>query len=115
MTHRFAICLAIAASLFAAPRPAAAAITTVFDTVDAVEIATSGLGYNIIVTGIVAGGTTPTTLTFFFSGTSSGQESQARQCERLAVLAMSKPGKYQFGIGPGSVPSSGCKLILRTP
>lgn len=112
MTHRFAICLAIASMTFVAPRPAAAAITNVFDTVDAVEITYDGAsgGELVKVTGIQAGGTVPTTLTFNFSGNAA----RAERCERLAVIAMSKPGKFQFGIGGGSGQYS-CKLILRTP
>ena len=108
MAHRLAICLAIASSILAAPRPAAAAITHVFDTVDAVEI--SGTAINV--TGILAGQTAPTTVMFEFY-----DAGRVQRCERLAVLAMSKPGKYQFGIGGPSGPNltPSCKLALRTP
>jgi hypothetical protein len=92
MTHRLAICLAIASLTFMAPRPAAAAVTHTFDTVDAVEITNLGGDNNniIIVTGILAGQTTPTTQTFVFGSAVD----HARQCERFALIALSRPGKY---------------------
>jgi hypothetical protein len=120
MTHRLAICLAVASLTFVAPRPADAAITSLFDTVDAVESTNefvSGVGNAqvIKVTGILVGGTVPTTQTFTFAGIT--HLDQGARCERLALLAMSKPGKYQFGIGSTNTAGTngGCKLILRTP
>jgi hypothetical protein len=116
MTHRFAICLAIASLILAIPQPAAATITTEFDTVDAVEIANnSSNSYLVIVTGIRTGESAPTTQTFGVTNSTNSDDSRVRQCERFAVLAMSKPGKYRFGIGGGSYSSGGCKLTLRTP
>jgi hypothetical protein len=116
MMHRFAICLAIASLLFVAPRPAAAATTHTFDTVDAVELTAHLAGGNprVIVTGILVGQTTPTTITFSFFTSS---QHLAVQCQDLAVLAMSRPGKYQFAIGSDGSSSNpgGCKLILRAP
>lgn len=110
MTHRLAICLAIVSLTFVAPRPAAASITRVFDTVDAIEIEDDlNIGHLVKVTGILAGGTAPTTLTFSFGNAAA----LAERCERLAVIAMAKPGKFQFGIGISQY--RGCKLILRTP
>jgi hypothetical protein len=103
MTHRIAACLALASLTFVAPRPAAAAVTHTFDTVDAVEIVNGS--DTLVVTGILVGQTTPTTLSFYFVGV---------RCERLAVIAMSKPGKFRFGIG-SSGGSGSCKLILQTP
>jgi hypothetical protein len=122
MSHRLAIGLVIASMIFMAPRPAAAAITpTVFDTVDSVE-AYYQSEYTLTVKGILAGGTTPTTHTFNFynsSGGSSVESALAERCERFAVLAMSKPGKYQLSItweasGSDKI-NRGCKLILRAP
>jgi hypothetical protein len=110
MTHRLAACLAIASLTFMAARPAAAATTHTFDTVDALEIEyNSNSGNIVIVTGILVGQMTPTTHTFAFNGYGD----DARQCERFAVIAMSKPGKYRFAIG--TMYNKGCKLILRTP
>lgn len=120
--HRLTLCLVIASSSLAAPRPAAAAATDVYDTVDSAEVnnADSNFGNNptLTVVGIPAGGTTPFSRTYFFSGPlSPATLDTAMHCQRLAVIAMSRPGKFQFAIGPG--PSSGsahgCKLILRAP
>jgi hypothetical protein len=121
MTHRLAICLAIASLIFMAPRPAAAAITPVFDTVDAVQIDyPSGIaGRTLTVTGIVAGGTAPVTYTFNFPNYSDSQNADlVGRCERFALITMSKPGKYQLAFGPYNTTNSnytGCKLILRAP
>jgi len=123
MTHRLAYCLVIA-SLALAPRRSAAdsGITDVFDTVDSVRIKNhdtcSGCTHALVVVqGIRVGGSGPVTLTFDF-GTN---KDMATRCEHLAVIAMSKPGKYQFGIGSdasGSNQDGGhgdCELILVTP
>jgi hypothetical protein len=120
MTRRFASCLAIALLTFMAPRPAAATspITTFFDAVDAVELGPADDGFSvhaIKVTGVVVGATAPTTHTFTFAPDTTGAD-QARRCELYAVLAMSKPGKFRFGIeANGSVAYASCKLIRRTP
>jgi hypothetical protein len=121
MTHRFACCLVIA-SLALAPRRSAAdpGIQVIYDTVDAVEIKNHDFGGNIhalvVVRGIRAGGSVPVTSSFDF-GTN---KDMATRCERLAVIAMSKPGKYQFGIGSDAISSNpdgghgDCELILVT-
>src|ERR1041384_3187093 len=93
-------------------------IQVVFDTVDSVEVknqtACSGCTSHtlVIVTGIPAGSSTPGTRSFDFVTNLD----MATRCEHLAVIAMSRPGKYQFGIG--SAGESGgqgdCELILVT-
>jgi hypothetical protein len=124
MMHRLAICLVIAAVSLAAPRPAAAVAVDVYDTVDSVEIdnsnsSVSGSPPTLQVTGIPAGATTPITRTYTFFASAAGVAvavDTAMHCQRLAVVAMSKPGKFQFAIGPApSFTAHGCKLILRTP
>jgi len=71
----------------------------------------------VFVTGIRHGDAVPSTQSFDF-GVSTDM---ATRCERLAVISMSKPGKYQFGIGAdafasgGSVGHGDCKLILVAP
>ena len=117
MMHRFAICLVIALSSLAAPRPAAAAATDVYDTVDSVEIDNRGglQGPFLVLTGIPAGLTTPVTTSYSFN--SSGFPASldiAMHCHRLALVAMSKPGKFQFAIGQAAN-TRGCKLSLRAP
>jgi hypothetical protein len=120
--YRLALCLVLVTYTFATPRSAAAAVTDFYDTVDSAEInkRDSGAGSNptLLVRGILAGGTAPITRSYVFTGTTNleGLET-AMHCHRLAVLAMSRPGKYQFAIGPGPNPSTatGCRLTLVTP
>lgn len=122
--HRLAICLVIALVSLAAPRPAAAIATDVYDTVDSVEIdnsnsSLSGSPPTLQVTGIPAGATTPVTRTYTFFASAAGVGvDTAMHCHRLAVVAMSKPGRFQFAIGQGTVSGNsarGCKLILVAP
>jgi hypothetical protein len=105
MTNRFTILLA-APLILAAPRPALAfaSPSTIFDTVDGVTIfqgsvCSSGIGCFthtfIDVTGIRKGQTTVSTVEFDFGD----QAPVAAHCQRLATVAMAKPGKYRFGIG----------------
>jgi hypothetical protein len=86
----------------------------VYETVDAVQ---SGPGdRRITITGIIAGQSTATTLTYtlrVISPTSSAEDVMAR-CDRFALLAMAKPGKYQFAT-VGIQGSLDCKLIVRAP
>jgi len=118
--HRLALCLVIVASTVVAPRPAAAAATDVYDAVDAVELinndSTFSTSPSLTLTAIPAGGTTPITRTYGFNGGVALALDTAMQCQRLAVVAMSKPGKFQFAIGTiGSNFVRGCKLIVRAP
>jgi len=88
----------------------------VYETVDAVEVA----GGLITVTGITAGHSTPSTLVYEVNDDSCGGRSaeSAARCDRLALLAMSKPGKFQFAttffLGNASCHFA-CKLLARTP
>jgi hypothetical protein len=120
MTHRLVACFVIATLMFAAPRRSAADATIqfVFNTVDSVEIKNQvaclgcPLHALVIVTGVPSSSGTPITRSFDF-GTNLDM---ATRCEHLAVIAMSKPGKYQLGIG-SDTDSGGhgdCKLILVT-
>jgi hypothetical protein len=121
MNSHLAFCLVVSSLAVAAPRSVAAdaGIQFVFNTVDSVEILDhdfcSGCAVRVVVTvkGILAGGSVPTIRTFDFSL----NVASATRCEHLAVIAMSKPGKYQFGIGAqGDSQGHGdCKLILVTP
>jgi hypothetical protein len=121
MMHRLAICLVIASVSLAAPRPAVASATDVYDTVDSVEVNSddpnASFNVSLVVTGIPAGGSTPITKIYNFGALSTaGNFEQAAHCQRLAVVAMSKPGKFQFAIGAfASSLNHSCKLILRTP
>jgi hypothetical protein len=103
------------ASLAVAEAPIAEA-SAVYETVDAVEV----WGNRITVTGIVSGQSAPSELQYLMldlGTTSGGLADSAARCDRLALLAMAKPGKYQFAMVRVE-PSSrrfGCKLIVRTP
>jgi hypothetical protein len=126
MANRFML-LCAALLIFVAPRPALADASagTVYDTVDGVEldqveICVFGCVTHTIVkvTGIRTGHSTPSTLSFDFVD----KADIAAHCQRLAMLAMSKPGKYQFGIGADGTPSSAataghgaCSLTLVNP
>jgi len=119
MTRHLVAGLMIASLIFAAPRSAAAAFfSSVFDTVDTVEINHDNMfGFpsaNVVVTGILSGGSVVVTRTFEFFNDAD----MAARCERFAVIAMSKPGRFQFAIGShnvGSGTGGGCRLILRAP
>jgi hypothetical protein len=108
------MCCAIAAFTFGSPPPAVAAFgdTTTYDTVDAVEV----LADQIKVTGIISGQGAPSTTLYGIVGSGSTDVAASR-CDRLALLAMSKPGKFRFALVEELTSSRrfGCKLIVRTP
>jgi len=117
----FVFGLVFAASA-ATPRPAAAFVTiqTVFDTVDSVELKNDSLcpsclvHVSVQVKGVVAGQSEPSSHFFDFGPNAD----VAAHCERLALIAMSKSGKYQFGIGAtidNTVGHGDCKLIRINP
>jgi hypothetical protein len=87
----------------------------VYDTVDAVSVG----GRRIIVTGIIAGQTAPSTFqyTIFDDSNSSGTTDAANRCDRLALLAMSKPGKFRLSMEhpDSSSFTFRCTLTVRTP
>jgi hypothetical protein len=119
MTRSLAACLVIAAFSLGSPPPARAAIgdTTTYDTVDAIE----AVGAQIKVTGIVAGQDVPTTKLYSVvnsSPTANGLGSTdvaASRCDRFALLAAAKPGKFQFAMVESQTNRFSCKLIVRTP
>lgn len=83
----------------------------VYDTVDAVQ---SDAAF-ITITGIVVGQSTATTSTYRIRSLINDGASAAR-CDRFALLAMAKPGKYQFAtVMVSSFPEFDCKLTVRTP
>ncbi len=111
-----AILAAILATSLVSPTPASADfpfVGQVYDTVDAVQ---SDLGF-ITITGIVVGQSAATTSSYFVDGTSStSSEDGVARCDRFALLAMAKPGKYQFAtVGPDRNDRFVCKLALRSP
>jgi hypothetical protein len=86
----------------------------VYDTVDAVQSGPSDR--DITITGIIVGQSTATTMTYFLRGNSptSTTEDVSARCDRFALLAMAKPGKYQFAT-VGTPGFFDCKLTVRAP
>lgn len=105
--HRFA---ALATAALISLSAAVAAADTTYDTVEAVE--TIG-DTEIKVTGIIAGQSTPTETIYELSGFNSTEK--GNRCDRLALLAMSKPGKFRLVMVDQQFQTVSCKLILRTP
>jgi hypothetical protein len=119
MTRHLMPSLAIAALAFVSSTPAAAeppiGNPAVYDTVDGIVV----WGFRIIVTGIISGQSAQSTFVYllFDEASSSGFASDtANRCDRLALLAMSKPGRFQFAVAhvPGSVLFR-CGLTVRAP
>ena len=109
MTRSLAACLVIAALTLGSPPPARAAsgdITT-YDTIDAIEVVAS----QITITGIVTGQGSPSTTAY----TIAVSDVDAARCDRLALLAASKPGKFQLAMLEQVFNRFACKLIVRTP
>ena len=121
--HRLALCLVFVTSTLAAPRPAAAAVSALYDTIDSAEVsqrANSTTSPSLTVQGILAGTSTPVTRTYFFnnnSGLGADGVETALHCQRLALMVMSKPGKFQFGIGRTDLPgfARGCRITRAAP
>jgi hypothetical protein len=94
------------------PNPAPGTASATYDTVDAIEVS----GSTIVVTGIISGQTTPTRLLYSIQDASGTTGTAAARCDRLALLAMSKPGKFQFAtVDLHSFGKFSCRLIVRTP
>jgi hypothetical protein len=119
---RFRGLVILAATLavwLASTTPASADIADsphVYETVDAVQ--SGPTDHQITITGIIAGQSTATTMSYPlrapFSSSVNANEDVTARCDRLALLAMAKPGKYQFAtvlVSGGFV----CKLIVRAP
>ena len=108
MLHRLSSVLVVAALVIppAVTQAGTGSLTYTFATVDGVKV----IDKLIYVTGIQVGASTPTEIPASFADSSA-----AERCDRLALIAMSKPGKYQFSI---LNPSSGtyyCDLSVVTP
>jgi len=124
MNYRFVIGAVFSLLTLAAARTVVAdvSVQVTFDTVDFVEIKNQDIcsgctGSNalVVIRGVPSGSSTTITSSFNF-GTN---KDMATRCERLAVIAMSKPGKYLFGIGANSSNPDGghgdCRLTLVAP
>jgi hypothetical protein len=127
MIRRLVLCLALAmlATLSSTPARGAVGSVTTFDTVDAIEatmVSDSNRPVGIKVTGILVGFASPTTVPVKLHSSAistvpgmAGVDPVAR-CDRMAMLAMSKPGKFQFALVETEISQLfTCKLIVRTP
>ncbi|WP_375768737.1 hypothetical protein NR798_44860 [Archangium gephyra] len=88
--------------------------TFVFETVDSYELLSGA--YQLTVTGILQGEAAPRTIAIVpTSLTSTAYDARVRSCERMALMAMSKPGQYFFELRRlgTSQPLQGCKLTRR--
>jgi hypothetical protein len=114
--------LALASS---SPASAGVSATYVFETVDSYDI--SGDAHEVKVTGIIQGEATLSTVTLqywpnYYSTPNSDTISSKRtfdRCERLILLAMSKPGQYllelrqEHNTFDPHIDYIGCKLTRR--
>jgi hypothetical protein len=108
------VVLAVVSLLSAQPVIAAAGDVTLYDTVDEIRVSDE----RIIVTGIVAGQSVATTATYLILNnhiSSSPTDVAAARCDRLALLAMSKPGKFRFGVVEEDSRRFSCKLRVLAP
>jgi hypothetical protein len=108
-----ALCFIPAVSSADAPQSFTPAV---YDTVDAVEV----WGNRLIVTGIISGQDHVSELGYQIADRSNVGTifpEGAIRCDRLALLAIAKPGKYQFATTHlvNFATLLGCKLIVRTP
>lgn len=108
---------AVALSQAVQPVTATSGGVYVFETVDSYDVQGSYL--RVTVQGVQQGQETPSAVTFsyyIYSGSTSDHHRSFERCERLALLAMSKPGQYLLEVrqeGGGSTPHLGCRLTRR--
>ncbi|RKH39731.1 hypothetical protein [Corallococcus sicarius] len=94
------VTLTLAPSALAEAEAPLNGVPYVFVTVDAYRVRSSGL---MEVTGILQGETTPRVIGFY-------DTNAAERCDRLALLAQSRPGRYLLEL-TDTYDSVSCKLI----
>jgi hypothetical protein len=108
-------CAAVAALLFALPSYAQTTVPRyVFVAVDALETKANVF----TVTGVIDGESEARAITFTFSTSSSTtSRDDVAACQRLALLAMTRPGQFRFEVAGGttSYQYPACKLSRVTP
>jgi hypothetical protein len=83
---------------------------TVFVAIDAVTV----YGYTLYVSGVVEGEAAPSEWAASFSSSSSTANVEA--CQRMALLAMAKPGAYKLELSHQISAGSGvCRLVRAQP
>ncbi|WP_041448489.1 hypothetical protein [Anaeromyxobacter sp. Fw109-5] len=104
-----------AAALVAATAQAQTALPRhVFVAVDALEIRAN----LFTVTGVLDGESEARAVTFTFSSSSTSSErDDVAACQRLALLAMTRPGQFRFEVAGGTTyyQYPACKLARVTP
>ncbi len=86
------------------------ATPTVFVAIDAVAV----YGYTLYVNGVVEGDAAPSEWGASFSSSSSTANVEA--CQRMALLAMAKPGAYRLELSYQLNPGNGvCRLVRAQP
>jgi hypothetical protein len=108
------VVLAALSLLSAQPVIAADGDVTLYDTVDEIRVSDD----RITVTGVITGQSAATTTMYVIANNhTSGNPTDvaASRCDRLALLAMSKPGKFRFGVVEEFFDQFSCKLRVRTP
>lgn len=76
------------ASALAEPENSASGVTYVFTTVDAYTVDSS----YFVITGVLQGESTPRTIRF----QAPGGGTDGGRCDRLALLVMTRPGRFHF-------------------
>lgn len=114
MIRYTASCLVLAALVIASPRLATAGdVVIVYDAVDALETRPNEY---ILVTGVIGGQNAQSTTPYQVGVTPQNTNTDApARCERFAMMAMSKPGKFQFAVVFLEDRVYSCRLIARTP
>lgn len=85
----------------------------VFETVDSYDLESNVW---LKITGILQGEATPRTIAITASYSGTAYEQHVRGCERLVLMAMSKPGQYYFELRRSTftpIQLNGCKLTRR--
>lgn len=113
------------ATLSSTPARGAVGTVTTFETVDAIEAILSSDTFRpvgIKVTGILVGSASPSSVSVKLTGSTVANNpgiaavDLVARCDRMAMLAMSKPGKFQFALVETDIfQVFTCKLIVRTP
>ncbi|QSQ23072.1 hypothetical protein JY651_49665 [Pyxidicoccus parkwayensis] len=105
------VCLGLAPTALAAETPRFD-VPYVFETVDGYAVLNTN---RVEVTGLLRGESAQRTLVFYFTTGSTDPSTLVSRCDRMALLAMNKPGLYFFEMtqGQSGFTSSTCRLTRR--